>query len=428
MAQIHGGDWAGRNRTRLDFSASISPLPMPASAFAAIRNSLLHADRYPDPQCRALKQSLACHFSLQESQILCGSGAADLIYRLAYALRPKKALILAPTFNEYRAALSQTGCQIDEYRLRPETGFSIEEDILERLSPKLDLLILCEPNNPTGIVTDWALLYRILERCSLCGICLMVDESFHGFLDPDIYPSMLKYLRSEREGSELEDMLLSDPQNQELSVPEDMPLSGQQNQGLSMVEDMPFSDPQNQRLSVTKNMSLSGQQNQGLSVLENNSHPVLKNSSLLVLRSFTKLYAMAGIRLGWCACSNLDLIEKMEEAGPPWSVSAPAQAGGIACLEDSEYPAAVRTMISREKKILADALTAAGCTVIQGAANYLLFYDMDAKLSHKLGEEGIWIRDCSDFSGLGPGWYRTAVKTADENEQLIQAIIKAHAV
>ena len=353
MTQIHGGDWAARKIEGLDFSASISPVPMPPSALSAVQASLLHADRYPDPQCRALRSALARRFSLQENRILCGNGAADLIYRLAYALRPRRALIPAPTFGEYRAALLQTGCHIDEYRLDVGTGFAMQEDILDLLTPGLDLLILCEPNNPTGIVTASPLLERILERCVTCGIHVMVDESFHGFLDPAVHPSLLNHKF----------------------------------------------------------------------LLEHSSR---KSSSLLVLRSFTKLYAMAGIRLGWCACSEPELIEKMQAAGPPWSVSAPAQTAGLACLADPEYPQIVRELIFREKKVLADALEDIGCKVIRGEANFLLFYDNTPDLTGILEEEGIWIRDCSGFSGLGAGWYRVAVRSAEDNAALIGAMNKAH--
>ena len=108
MELVHGGDWAGYRaefgRDALDFSANVSPLGLPAGVAAAITAALSTADRYPDPLCRALCAKLAEAEVVAGEHILCGNGAADLIFRLAAALRPRSALIPAPTFAEYAAA------------------------------------------------------------------------------------------------------------------------------------------------------------------------------------------------------------------------------------------------------------------------------------------------------------------------------------
>ena len=114
MELVHGGDWAGYRaefgRDALDFSANVSPLGLPAGVAAAITAALPMADRYPDPLCRALRTKLAAAEGVDTAQILCGNGAADLIYRLALALRPRRALLPAPTFAEYAAALETVDC------------------------------------------------------------------------------------------------------------------------------------------------------------------------------------------------------------------------------------------------------------------------------------------------------------------------------
>ena len=101
MELVHGGDWAGYRaefgRDALDFSANVSPLGLPAGVAAAITAALPMADRYPDPLCRALRTQRAAAEGVATAQILCGNGAADLIYRLALALRPRRALLPAPT-------------------------------------------------------------------------------------------------------------------------------------------------------------------------------------------------------------------------------------------------------------------------------------------------------------------------------------------
>ena len=86
MELVHGGDWAGYRaefgRDALDFSANVSPLGLPAGVAAAITAALPMADRYPDPLCRELRAKLALHEGVPADHILCGNGAADLIFRL----------------------------------------------------------------------------------------------------------------------------------------------------------------------------------------------------------------------------------------------------------------------------------------------------------------------------------------------------------
>ena len=113
----HGGDWAGilpGQRTELlDFSANISPLGMPAGALDAAVKAICEADRYPDPQCRALRKKLSHVHGIAEEKIVCGNGAADLIWRICRCLQPAKAFVPVPTFTEYEAALDAVN-EVDE--------------------------------------------------------------------------------------------------------------------------------------------------------------------------------------------------------------------------------------------------------------------------------------------------------------------------
>lgn len=190
MKVQHGGDWAGfqarYGRPPLDFSANLSPLGLPEGVRRGAIAALEEADRYPDPRCRALRAKLGeCH-RLNPEYILCGNGAADLIFRLALAKRPRRVLVTAPTFGEYERALELVGCRVEHFVLTGGEDFQVTDKLLERITPGLDLLILCEPNNPTGQVTPRPLLLEILERCARTGTLLAVDECFNDFLsDPE---------------------------------------------------------------------------------------------------------------------------------------------------------------------------------------------------------------------------------------------------
>ena len=161
MQFVHGGDWAGYRaefgRDPLDFSANVSPLGLPEGVAKAITAALATADRYPDPFCRALREKLAAHEGVPAEQLLCGNGAADLIFRLVWAKRPRKALVTAPTFAEYAAALETVGCTVERCFLREADDFAVTEAFCDAIDDSVDMVFLCQPNNPTGQLTPPAL-------------------------------------------------------------------------------------------------------------------------------------------------------------------------------------------------------------------------------------------------------------------------------
>ena len=119
---LHGGDWKGfldrRGTLPLDFSANLSPLGMPQTVKEAVAASIESCGRYPDPQSRDLKDAIGHRLHVPPSWVFPGAGAADLIYRCVYALRPNHALTLAPSFSEYKRALMAAKCATASYRLR----------------------------------------------------------------------------------------------------------------------------------------------------------------------------------------------------------------------------------------------------------------------------------------------------------------------
>lgn len=343
MELVHGGDWAGYRAEfgcdALDFSANVSPLGLPAGVAAAITNALPTADRYPDPLCRELRAALAGAEGVPADWILCGNGAADLIFRLALAVRPRRALLPAPTFAEYEAALQTVGCAVQRVFLREENEFAVTEEFIDAVTPETDIVFLCQPNNPTGQVTPHALVERLVRRCAECGAVLVVDECFLDFL-PD------------RDAWTAKQLLCDAPQ-------------------------------------------------------------------LIILKAFTKLYAMAGVRLGYALCGDAALLEKMRGAGQPWAVSSLAQAAGLAALQETAYAGAVRALIAEQRPRMAAGLRALGLRVMDGQANYLLFR-ATPDFGEKLRRRGAVVRSCANYPGLDAAWYRTAVRTAQENTRLLQ--------
>lgn len=145
------------------------------------------------------------------------------------------------------------------------------------------------------------------------------------------------------------------------------------------------------------------------------------NPQLFILKAFTKSYGMAGVRLGYCICSDGELLTKMSKTTQPWNVSSLAQTAGAAALREDGFLTKTRELIRAERRWLKAELEALGFWVCPSAANYLLFRG-DPGLNRALVKHGIAIRSCDNYHGLAPGWYRIAVRLHEQNEQLISAI------
>lgn len=148
--------------------------------------------------------------------------------------------------------------------------------------------------------------------------------------------------------------------------------------------------------------------------------------NVLVLRSFTKFYAIPGLRLGH-AVGDRKLILRLKAAGEPWSVNGLAQAAGTACLEEKTYARTLRVVMAEERAFLSAGLARLGLKIYPSQANFLLLRMPSPARDwvERLGREGILVRDASDFPGLGKHHVRISVRARPENQRLLAAMGKA---
>ncbi|MDO4571958.1 MAG: histidinol-phosphate transaminase [Clostridia bacterium] len=334
----HGGDVYAEPGVRLDFSVNTNPLGMPEAVRAALVRHMADCERYPDPHCRALSAALAARHGLGAEQILCGNGASDLILRICACLKPRLALGLAPGFSEYERSVRLFGGAMEAHPLREDEGFMLTEEILTRIRPGLDMVFLCNPNNPTGRLAEPALLDALLRACARAGTLLIVDECFLEFTGG---ASMLARLR-----------------------------------------DFP---------------------------------------NLLILRAFTKLYAMAGLRLGYLM-AEAALLKRIAAFGAQWSVSVPAQQAGLAALStEPDWTRRTAALVEAERRYMREALSALGLWVCPSDACFLLARS-GTPLYEPLRRRGFLTRRCENFSGLDARYIRLGVKTHEQNAALIAAM------
>ncbi|MGV8073075.1 MAG: pyridoxal phosphate-dependent aminotransferase [Syntrophobacteraceae bacterium] len=157
-----------------------------------------------------------------------------------------------------------------------------------------------------------------------------------------------------------------------------------------------------------------------------------ESPNLVLIRSMTKFYGVPGLRLGYILTSE-SIAARMKNAIPPWSVNTLAQIAGAYCLKQKEYRKRTLEVIQQEReKMLGKLALLDGCRVFPGQANYLLiefdnqFPPADVLQQELLSSERILIRDCRSFEGLGDHHVRVAIRLPEQNERLINGIIRWH--
>lgn len=148
-----------------------------------------------------------------------------------------------------------------------------------------------------------------------------------------------------------------------------------------------------------------------------------KHPQLLVLRAFTKIYCMAGLRLGYLACGDTELQSRIRAKLQPWNTSIPAQLAGIAALSDTEYLAKTRENLQAERAYLVPRLRELVAEVYDGYGNFLLFRD-EPDLKERMLEVGVLIRACGDFEGLDDTYFRIGIRSHSENQEFIRRLTR----
>ena len=321
----------------LDFSVSLNPDGIPAGIRPLVKGTRLA--RYPDPRSIDLRRALARKTGLSIENIIAGNGSTELI-RLAataYLDRGDKALVIEPTYGEYRTAAEIAGAEVVAQRLSAENDFRPDVpgtiELIKKTKPKL--VFIGNPNNPTGAYLSRHQFGKILDAAA--GSLVVLDEAFVSF--------------------------------------------------------------------VSRRQSFLG---------------LIDRGNLLVIRSMTKDYALAGLRLGYAA-AGAGIIEVLERVRPPWSVNVVAQRAGIAALRQDGYLVKSLKMAHDGKRYLVEELGKLGFRCLPSRANFFLVEVNDAaELRRRLLAKGILVRDCTSF-GL-PAHIRLAPRSMKKNRRLIAAL------
>ena len=320
----------------LDFSVSTNPFGPPPG----MREILLQIpiEKYPDTEATSLRRKLSESLGVDMNEIIIGNGSMEILrlFSLAFLREGVKTLILEPTFGEYEVAAKIMGSRVIKLFSEEEKDFrhNLEEILSIIRRERIDVLFICNPNNPTGQYLKPEEMEKLLK--ALEGI-LVVDEAYISFVE----------------------------------------------KGRSSIE-------------------------------------LLRKGNILILRSLTKDYSLAGLRLGY-GIAPRKLIEPINKVKPPWNVNSIALKAGEIALAGKDFLEESMKKIRESSLFLREGFKKLGLKVIPSHAHFFMVKVGNAKkFREKLLRKRIQVRDCSSF-GL-PSYIRVSPRTIPEGETLLKAV------
>jgi histidinol-phosphate aminotransferase len=324
----------------IKLASNENPLGPSPQALKAIRKGLSQLHRYPDGSGYYLKEGLSRQLGLKSDQILLGNGSNEIIeLALRCFLNPGDEVISPqPSFLVYGTAVQAVG---GKNILVPLKRFIVDlEAMLRAISPRTRIIIVNNPNNPTGTIIKRKNWERFLKAVPP-DILVLLDEAYIDFVDDPDCPDGLEYLASDK--------------------------------------------------------------------------------PLLVLRTFSKAYGLAGLRVGY-GLTRSDLADYINRVRQPFNVNSLGQAGALGALEDREFFEKTRSLVQEEKLVLEKGLKKLGLTYIPTQTNFILI-----KVPRKAQEvfeamlhKGVIIRSMKSY-GL-ENYIRVNMGLPEENRFFLKAL------
>ena len=323
----------------LDFSENVNPLGVPEGVRQSWPQLLSALPHYPDPAGEPFRSAAADYHGVPAERVLAGNGAAELFSVIAERYRGRTALLIHPTFSEYKATLLSKGASCTDLVTDPANPDFPEDQVMEKMEES-DVLYLCNPNNPTGVRLSAETVLRLAEHGLRTGCELVIDEAF---------------------------------------------------------------------------MDFAGEEHSVIPHLEEFPHAV-------VVRSMTKMYGIAGIRLGYMIGSE-ERIASHRKAVPHWNVNGIAARIGKLCFVEEAFRRQTVRYCKEERRQLAGFLETAGCTVTDSETNYISFRpERSAGLYREMLRQGIVLRHTENFLGMDGAWFRVGIKEPEKMKVLKEAL------
>lgn len=348
-----------QERKVLDFSAAINPLGVTKKIKAEIRKHLKYLQNYPDPEAKRLRNRLAQYHDIEPDKILCSNGSTELIHLIVRTLRPQRALIPVPTYPEYERAI-RINQQLTSIHQSPNNRINVIKYLPLDKEKNFEI-------SPEDFITAIQLLKDSPDTLSIAFLCNPNNPTGMALKKGDV----LKIAEAARENK------------------------------CYLIVDEAFIDfcPNE---SVIKEAS--------------------RNPYLIVLRTMSNFYALAGLRIGYGVFPS-NLIRLLSEIKEPWGVNSLAQRAVAIAIRDKIFKKNTIELIQQEKRFLEKNFKRLGIEYFKSDVNfYLLKMDNAREICNCLMKKGILLKECSNFKGLDSTYLRISVKSHKENSILIKEL------
>ena len=311
----------------IDLSSNISHV-VPATVLRFLEKKLAAVQHLPEPYSECVLTHLSHYYHIPKSFMVCGAGTTELIHGMSYCHAAQSVLIVQPTYSDYEKYALLYGCKIIEQILKASDKFYFNIEKFEELASSVQLVFICNPNNPTGTLIERQVMLSLLQRFP--QVIFILDESY-----------------------------------------------------------MPFT-------SSESTHSLMG----------------VEQDNLVILRSFSKIYAVPGLRMGWLYSPNEELICRLRSFLSPWSLNSLAQivAKELIGFED---PSLIAQIQNTKQRLLKKITSFSWLLPYPSSTNFILIKSLrytSKMLFEYFGRHKILIRDCSNFKGLDQSFIRLSIK------------------
>lgn len=333
----------------VQFGANVNPLGLSDNIKQALAENLDIISSYPDRNYTSLRQTISRYCKCRFENVVVGNGSTELISLLIHQRSAKKALVLGPTYSEYERELSLTGGSLSYYNLKESDNFILDtREFIDSIPDGTDLVIICNPNNPTSSAITQTELEKIVKFCKTKKTFVMIDETYVEFV-PDL--------------------------EQITAIP------------------------------LTK-----------------------RYDNLMVIRGVSKFFAAPGLRFGYGVTSNHEFLSTLVTHQNPWSLNSIGAFAGELMLQDKEFIAKTRNLISSERSRICRQLeNLDSFKIYRPCANFILLRILkEGVTSFQVFEtaikEKMMIRDCSSFQSLDGEFVRFCIMKPEDNERLMQVL------
>ena len=343
---LHGGNIYKLKRDNgievLDYSSNINPLGVPSSFKKAVIENFETLEKYPDIDYVELRTAIGNYNNCHIDNVVVGNGATEVLFLYMKAVKAKKVLIIAPTFAEYERAARAAGRDVKFFPLSKD--FSLNENMLLEFITDEDVVVMCNPNNPTGKFQNLEKIKKIADFLERKNKKLFIDEAFIEFVDN--WKDKTAFL--------------------------------------------------------------------------------LKHKNIFILRALTKFFALPGVRLGYGLTYDEAILNEIKNIREPWSVNGVAEIAGKTMLLDTLYIHETENWIKKEKLWFYEELCKIdNIEVTPTETNFILvklLNDNAKSFRKKMIENGVLVRDASNFMFLDESYIRLAIKDRKKNEQVLEAL------